>query len=69
MLRNAHGTENHADVAAGLMSMAQLMHDQGLDDYRRRATSFLTRLDPENPVNVAAYTQALARIVARGEAV
>ena len=35
MLRNAHGTENHADVAAGLMSMAQLMHDQGLDDRAR----------------------------------
>ena len=54
---------------AGLAILQALReHDRGLDDYRRRATSFLTRLDPENLANVAAYTQALTRIVARGEA-
>ena len=40
-------------------------HDRGLDDYRRRASAFLARLDPENGANIEAYTRALAAIVAR----
>lgn len=34
-------------------------HDQQLGQYRQRAAEFLRHLDPENPVNVQAYTDAI----------
>lgn len=54
------------DPEDGAIAILQALrqHDAALDTYRARARDFLAGLDPENPANIAAYSQALRGAVA-----
>jgi len=47
--------------AAVALIRAHRQHDRTLADYRARSKAYLTRLDPQNPANVAVYRSALLR--------
>jgi hypothetical protein len=56
------------DCAGGALALRQAFaaHDEGLDEYRRRAAALLHRLDPLAPANVEAYGAALSGLFADG---
>ena len=58
------------DPEAGALALieAHMVHDLTLDTYRRRATEFLARLDPEATENVASYTAAITSLFERDRA-
>lgn len=55
-----HDFDCHDGALALRRAFAQ--HDLRLDDYRREAKTLLSKLDPESPENVAAYTAALVEL-------
>ena len=58
--------EFDCDEGASALREAFAAHDRSLGDYRRRASSFLERLNPESDRNVAAYGEALSSLFADG---
>jgi hypothetical protein len=61
-----HYPDFDCDEGASALREAFAAHDGSLDDYRRRARTFLQRLDPESDRNVAAYSEALSSLFAAG---
>ncbi|MGN4069530.1 DUF2827 domain-containing protein [Burkholderia gladioli] len=55
-----HDFDCHEGALA--LRRAYAVHDQQLDSYRRDASEFLRRLDPESPENVDTYTAALLEL-------
>ena len=52
------------NCAEGALALRQahISHDATVDEYRRRAATFLARLDPESDRNVAAYSAELSAL-------
>jgi hypothetical protein len=61
-----HYPDFDCDEGASALREAFAAHDGSLDDYRRRARTFLQRLDPESDRNVAAYSEALSSLFVAG---